>query len=170
MTLLIVSLFLPCTIAESEKVISSQSMQLGNLNSLKRRNTSRQFVDLDLLSLKANSHGNIGLQNAISSIPASALPRKWIGSIGSSLSKLSKDQLEEILKKFASLDQFAVLLSDEEMDGHYNQFCKGVKSFLFKSSYYGKLFTISYSQIQIGWINLLGNNMLKLIRNLLIKL
>ena len=143
MSLLIVSLFLPSTIAVKEAGAPNASTNQSVAGQIKRRNTgSKQNPDIESFDLIPNSHGNIGLQNAIASISPDKLSRKWIGTLGPT-AKLSSVQMQELLQKLKKVDQFPVLVSDEEMDGHYNQFCKRV-CYLLNSSCCGRRFIISF--------------------------
>ena len=109
MSLLVVSLFLPCTVIVTENQPLNASVSPGQT-----------------LDLVPNAHGNIGLQNAISSLSSDLLPRKWIGTLGLSSPKMSIGQTRQLVEKLDAIDQVPVFVSDEEMDGHYNQFCKRV--------------------------------------------
>jgi trehalose 6-phosphate synthase/phosphatase len=140
MSLLIVSLFLPSTVSVKERAPNAFPNQ-SVAGAIKRRNT-KSAPDIESFDLIPNSHGNIGLQNAIASISPEKLSRKWIGTLGST-AKLSTVQMQELVQKLKKVDQFPVLVSDEEIDGHYNQFCKRV-CVLFNSSCCGRRFIISF--------------------------
>lgn len=125
MTLLIVSLFLPSTISSPEHRIQNYIPNSSLPSALKRRNTGSKLVsELESIELVPNSHGNIGLQNAIASIGSDKLDRKWIGTLGLSTVKMSL--ADDLCRKLAAIDQIPVFVSEKEMDGHYNQFCKRV--------------------------------------------
>ncbi|KAK9763176.1 Trehalose-6-P synthase/phosphatase complex subunit [Basidiobolus ranarum] len=73
------------------------------------------------------SIGNIGLHNAVNSIADKLGTRTWIGTLSTStedLSERNRNAIKEELKD--KHDCLPVFLSDAEMDGHYNKFCKQV--------------------------------------------
>jgi hypothetical protein len=136
MSLLIVSLFLPSTLAVS--------LPFAIPSGLKRRTTgSKTSPDIVSLDLVPNSHGNIGLQNAIASISSDKMSRRWIGTLGISTGKMSSAQRQQLTENLKKIEQVPVFVTDEEVDGHYNQFCKRVY-YSYNSSCSGKRFIISF--------------------------
>lgn len=150
---LIVSLFLPSTLSSSNspgvsngsKTAESPVRQFPDLPSLsyyhhrplssgggtlKRARTLTTSTAIEAKELVPSLSGNIGLHNAIASVPASAgLPRnKWIGSLDVPTESWTEATREAITKKLAAKGQIPVFLSDSEMEGHYNQFCKQVRN------------------------------------------
>ncbi|KAJ3220018.1 hypothetical protein HDU67_007751 [Dinochytrium kinnereticum] len=92
-------------------------------------------------NMEPSGHGNIGLQNAVESMALNVakdgagneenrklrIDRIWIGCLGG----VSTDPWQESVKAEVSrslLEKFCVpvYITDEEADGHYNQFCKQV--------------------------------------------
>ncbi|ORY05343.1 hypothetical protein K493DRAFT_204613 [Basidiobolus meristosporus CBS 931.73] len=73
------------------------------------------------------SVGNIGLHNAVNSIADKLGSRTWIGTLSISTEELSERNRHAIKEELKSkYDCHPVFLSDDEMDGHYNKFCKQV--------------------------------------------
>ncbi|ORX82316.1 hypothetical protein K493DRAFT_241037 [Basidiobolus meristosporus CBS 931.73] len=73
------------------------------------------------------SVGNIGLHNAVNSIADKLGSRTWVGTLSVSTEDLSEKNLHSIKEELTDkYNCHPVFLSDAEMDGHYNKFCKQV--------------------------------------------
>ncbi|RKO97805.1 hypothetical protein CXG81DRAFT_13846, partial [Caulochytrium protostelioides] len=89
--------------------------------------------------------GNIGLQNAVNAVRHRVGQRLWVGSLGTSTAGLASNVCDRIAKKLQrDFSCVPVYLADDEMDGHYNQFCKQV---LWKPLHYQLAFHPSGSGI-----------------------
>ncbi|KAI8854381.1 hypothetical protein BC829DRAFT_190106 [Chytridium lagenaria] len=124
------------------------------LNRRRRPSESRMPSDEPMFwEVEPSGHGNIGLQNAVESLVLNKSTREgssdvagmtarskfginriWIGCLGG----VSTDPWHESMKAEVSnalLDKHCVpvYITDEEADGHYNQFCKQVGIEFFKS-------------------------------------
>ncbi|KAJ1567954.1 hypothetical protein HK096_008046, partial [Nowakowskiella sp. JEL0078] len=78
-------------------------------------------------NIEPSALGNIGLQNAVNSVAHRMSKRLWIGTLGSSTDSFSEDfkfRLQE--KLLGEFDSVTVFLTDDESDGHYQQFCKQI--------------------------------------------
>ncbi|KAI8587363.1 glycosyltransferase family 20-domain-containing protein [Geranomyces variabilis] len=77
--------------------------------------------------LEASGLGNIGLQNAVNSMRRRMLKPVWIGSLGVSTKGWSEETKGNVVSKMENeRNCVPVFLTDEEVEGHYNQFCKQV--------------------------------------------
>ncbi|KAJ3150721.1 hypothetical protein HDU86_006338 [Geranomyces michiganensis] len=77
--------------------------------------------------LESSGLGNIGLQNAVNSMRRRMLKPLWIGSLGVSTKGWSDETKGNVVAKMESeRNCMPVFLTDEEVEGHYNQFCKQV--------------------------------------------
>ncbi|KAJ1655826.1 Trehalose-6-P synthase/phosphatase complex subunit [Dispira simplex] len=79
-----------------------------------------QPFTIDLLNI-----GNIGLFNAINACPRTARNRLFVGTLGVSTDHVNKPTRHAIASRLhQNYDTFPVFVTDQEMEGHYNQFCK----------------------------------------------
>lgn len=83
--------------------------------------------------------GNIGLHNALVSVQGKEgdvlQDRKcmWIGTLGMSTDQLSNQTRGDIRSKMIlEYDAYTVMPSDTEFEGHYDRYCKQVRSYLLK--------------------------------------
>ncbi|KAI9104088.1 glycosyltransferase family 20-domain-containing protein [Phlyctochytrium arcticum] len=71
--------------------------------------------------------GNIGLQNALKTMKRRMPDPLWVGTLGVSTQDWSDDMKQSTRSKLKnSYSSAPVFLTDEEVEGHYNQFCKQV--------------------------------------------
>jgi trehalose-6-phosphate synthase len=88
----------------------------------------------DSVSFSPCYFGNIGLQNAVQSFSKKELNRKWVGILGGISTQDWSDSLRTTVEKSLLVhDQIPVFLQDNELDGHYNKFCKQI---LWKTFHY----------------------------------
>ncbi|KAI9197114.1 glycosyltransferase family 20-domain-containing protein [Polychytrium aggregatum] len=124
--LLVVSLFLPQTIAQNKPCLSRQpsTKRLERLARQQAANLEKNFANYHV---GPSTLGNIGLQNAVNSLKDQIRSKVWIGSLGTSTESYSDDFKSAITQKLTTeYESMPVFLSDEEVEGHYNQFCKQV--------------------------------------------
>lgn len=92
--------------------------------------TAQVFADAPW-SVKPCSGGNIGLNNALFSIDDQLETLAWVGTLGMPTDPLSQKTKDEIHATFnQTYNAFPVMPSDTVFDGHYNQYCKQVNSFI----------------------------------------
>lgn len=89
--------------------------------------------------------GNIGLHNALVSVQGKEgdvlQDRKcmWIGTLGMSTDQLSNQTRGDIRSKMIlEYDAYTVMPSDTEFEGHYDRYCKQVRSYLFEGWVFNK--------------------------------
>ncbi|KAJ3079031.1 hypothetical protein HK102_004070 [Quaeritorhiza haematococci] len=102
-------------------------------------NTSH--TDPPFWSIEPSGLGNIGLQNAVNAALDQIPPRKWVGTLGESTNGFSEELKSSIARGLDERhDCLPVFITDEEADGHYNQFCKQIlwKPFHYQLSDYPK--------------------------------
>jgi trehalose-6-phosphate synthase len=120
--LLTVALFLP-----SATTTSIPKKQFAAPLSLPRRHTSLISYMSNTKLMEAaptTSQGNPGLYNAVKS---TTVDNVWIGTVGYSTDSMTDEAKEilskEFMQKHASVP---VYITDAELEGHYDQFCKQV--------------------------------------------
>ncbi|TPX57980.1 hypothetical protein PhCBS80983_g03460 [Powellomyces hirtus] len=71
--------------------------------------------------------GNIGLQNAVNSMRKKMKEPVWVGTLGVSTERWSEETKYNVRRKMDEERKCVpVYLTDAEVEGHYNQFCKQV--------------------------------------------
>ena len=139
MKVIISSLFLPSSVSYTDqkkpKIIPAPTSPLTlNLSKPIQPFVTKKYVVKDVqpneISLTAMKSGNIGLVNAVNSIDNEHMPRVWIGSFDSAIQPEMHSIIESKLKE---KHQIPVFLNEEELEGHYNQFCKQI---LWKTFHY----------------------------------
>ncbi|KAI8814676.1 glycosyltransferase family 20-domain-containing protein [Cladochytrium replicatum] len=136
--LLVASLFLPYTLTIDPTANVSPDSRRGSFKtaaSAENYKRARYSTDAGAKAqnepaywhIDPSGYGNIGLQNAVNSMAHRMNRRLWIGSLGTSTQQLSQDMRKRIRQKLlGEYDSVVVYLSDEEIAGHYSQFCKQV--------------------------------------------
>ena len=134
---LIAALFLPYSISKSKPVLKPKTSlsQLNNtvgrrisfISSVSNMNLQTpdryESVPVDNVYIQPSTNGNPGLFNAVN---ATHLKATWIGTIGSSTDTMSLEQKNDLTLRLKEHASVPVFVSDQEMEGHYHQFCKQV--------------------------------------------
>ncbi|TPX57884.1 hypothetical protein SpCBS45565_g08129 [Spizellomyces sp. 'palustris'] len=134
---LVVSLFLPYTVAVDPSPPAVQpNAPLERRRSVGAIEFKRQRKASESRGLRPDPHwwhidtsglGNIGLQNALKSMQRRMADPLWIGSLGVSTKDWSDDTRTSVRCKLRNeFSSIPVFLADDEVEGHYNQFCKQV--------------------------------------------
>ncbi|KAI8822643.1 glycosyltransferase family 20-domain-containing protein [Fimicolochytrium jonesii] len=131
---IVASLFLPYTVS-SVPVPPAPAAQLERRRSVGAVEFKRQRKASESRGLRPDPTwwhvepsglGNIGLQNALNSMKGKINPI-WVGSLGVSTDAWSSDTLAHVRDNMKNEKHCVpVYLTDEEVEGHYNQFCKQV--------------------------------------------
>lgn len=134
---MVVSLFLPYTVIAdipSPEGIPAAPLErrrsVGAIEFKRQRKASESRAlrpECNWWHLESSGLGNIGLQNALKSMQHRMHEPLWIGTLGVSTTAWSPDTLNTAKSKLR--DEYncvPVLLTDDEVEGHYNQFCKQV--------------------------------------------
>ena len=128
----VASLFLPYS-ATYQPQSEGLSFGLGDERIIHHRQRSRsinnetqkwKLTESRQFAIQPSSLGNVGLQNAVRSVPN--LEHVWIGTLGTSIAELDTEELD---KQLLDKKCISVYLSDKELEGHYNHFCKQVAQF-----------------------------------------
>ncbi|KAJ3017886.1 hypothetical protein HKX48_003301 [Thoreauomyces humboldtii] len=147
---IVVSLFLPCTVSADPSPpkylaptaairptgtgTSGTSLErrrsVGAVEFKRQRKVSESRglrPDPGWWHLESSGLGNIGLQNSVNSMRKRMREPLWIGTLGVSTMAWSEDTKQNVRTKLAEeRNCVPVYLTDGEVEGHYNQFCKQV--------------------------------------------
>ncbi|KAH6579313.1 hypothetical protein BASA61_010338 [Batrachochytrium salamandrivorans] len=125
--------------------MAAQTVSTASNSSHRLEHSSRNHlhpIDLSQCTVEPSSAGNIGLQNAINAFSGMASDHLWIGTIGVNTDNASALQLDVLKNRFIREHASRpVFVRQDELDGHYNQFCKQVlwKPFHYQLPDYPKL-------------------------------
>ncbi|KAH6597260.1 hypothetical protein BASA50_004611 [Batrachochytrium salamandrivorans] len=125
--------------------MAAQTVSTASNSSHRLEHSSRNHlhpIDLSKCTVEPSSAGNIGLQNAINAFSGMASDHLWIGTIGVNTDNASALQLDVLKNRFIREHASRpVFVRQDELDGHYNQFCKQVlwKPFHYQLPDYPKL-------------------------------
>lgn len=96
----------------------------------KNKGSSKLFTDeesMEMFHTEPLGWGNIGLINSVISVRSLMKERLWVGTIGLSTDDWSLSTKEKVSNKLLEERHcIPVYTTDEEIDGHYHQFCKQV--------------------------------------------
>ncbi|EGF78115.1 hypothetical protein BATDEDRAFT_90772 [Batrachochytrium dendrobatidis JAM81] len=100
----------------------------SNIHSKAERQKDRiACSDLDECMIHSSGAGNIGLQNAVNAFKDNTINRMWIGTVGINTDDIPQSQLDSLRNRLISkYSSTPVFVRQDELDGHYNQFCKQV--------------------------------------------
>ncbi|KAI8901069.1 glycosyltransferase family 20-domain-containing protein [Globomyces pollinis-pini] len=116
---------------------------LATLSELKYARKSLKSFNSDLLTAEfsPSNTGNPGLYNAVKSMENRMAEPFWIGTLGSNTDELDDIQKRQLENKLTfNHNCYPVYVTQDEVEGHYNQFCKQVlwKPFHYQLSDYSK--------------------------------
>ncbi|KAJ3257181.1 hypothetical protein HK103_004879 [Boothiomyces macroporosus] len=124
---------------EKRVLVASLFLPITTTNTLRKKQSFRKQIPISPVSFEKTNNGNPGLYNAVCSLDLDCI---WIGTIVG----LNKDQETE--SKLNRYNAKPVILTDQEHDGHYNQFCKQV---LWKPFHYQFSDDLTITRIQKSW-------------------
>ncbi|KAI8925405.1 glycosyltransferase family 20-domain-containing protein [Entophlyctis helioformis] len=110
------------TALSSQAAIKAKRLQM-------ERSRGRPSRAIDMLDppIEPSKAGNIGLQNAVHAVKGCAQNRLWIGTVGTPTDDLTPDKQAALKSKLRAVhSSVPVFVRHDELDGHYNVFCKQV--------------------------------------------